>query len=35
MKQLKHPNILPLYAAFLEDDQLWMVRSRRQDELPV
>jgi serine/threonine protein kinase len=25
MKLLKHPNILPLYAAFLDDDQLWMV----------
>lgn len=25
MKLLKHPNILPLYAAFLEEDQLWMV----------
>lgn len=25
MKQLQHPNILPLYASFVEDDQLWMV----------
>lgn len=25
MKLLKHPNILPLYTAFLVDDQLWMV----------
>ena len=25
MKLLKHPNILPLYAAFSDDDQLWMV----------
>lgn len=25
MKLLKHPNILPLYAAFLVEDQLWMV----------
>ena len=25
MKLLKHPHILPLYAAFVEDEELWMV----------
>ena len=25
MKQLKHKNILPLYASFVEEDELWMV----------
>jgi serine/threonine protein kinase len=25
MSQQQHPAVLPLYAAFLVDDQLWMV----------
>lgn len=25
MKQLKHKNILPLYASFVEEEELWMV----------